>query len=80
MACYDDSHAQTCEANTGVLCLVIIVTLTSHDDLLDRQPTPTRDEVVACCPNSTRNVPEGSGVGSQTRYVQAIVTRVFTSR
>ena len=80
MACYDDSHAQKCEAHTRVLCLLIIVTLTSHDDLLGRQPTPTRDEVVHSCPHSTREVPEGSGMGSQTRYVQAIVTRVFTSQ
>ena len=80
MACYDDSHAQKYEAHTRVLCLLIVVTLTSHDDLLGMQPTPTRDEVVDSCPHSTREAPEGSGMGSQIRYVQAIVTRVFTSQ
>ena len=55
-------------------------TLTTHDDLLGRQPTPTRDDEVDSCPHSTREVPEGDGVGSQTRDVSVttIVTWVLT--
>ena len=57
-------------------------TLTTQDDLLRRQPTPTRDDEVDSCPQGTPEVPEGSGVHRQTRdiSVTTIVTRVLTSK
>ena len=79
MARYD-AKEQTSVTQTHNYYAFCEFTLTSHDDLLGRQPTQTRDEVVDSCPHSTREVPEGSDVGSQTRYVQAMVTRVLTSQ
>ena len=75
MACHDD-RAHTSVKHTHSYYVFCEFTLTSHDDLL----TPTRDEEVVSCPNSTREVTEGSGVGSQTKEVSAIITRVLTSK
>ena len=70
------------QAHKIIMLPLYYCTLTSQDELLGRQPTPTRDDEVDSCPHSTRKVPEGSGVDSQTRdiSVTTIVTRVLTSK
>ena len=79
MACHDD-RMHTSVKHTHNYYVICQFMLTSRDDLLGRQPTPTKDEEGDPCPQNTREVPEGSGVCSQTRYVQAIVTRLLTSQ